>query len=364
MNIIAPLNNNNKVDWWIIMVNKNKKYLYCDNSNKKFKEYNNINNSALMNTTAQINQNTNYIIYNDSHNFKKTYDRSKGHMKGIICYNDRGGFVIQHSLPNWPILLSDLSRIKKISNHQYFFCFSLSYENINKYGKFLLDLNPNIYLYNFNTVNNIYHKLVYQNNSITNNFFKNKIFLDNNEFLTIKTRDNKTLTLISKKNQTQDIYDYLKYLYQTNIYIYANWYTDFINSIKDINIITNHNINSKDGNIYGFKNFKFNDYTFKNEYTCKQYKDSFECQNDHMKIAGFKNNILFSDLNHHQFFRRGGAVIMEDDEVSKQFKNYSYNKIKLSDNQYYVRSKRMVNPRYIILIILIIILTFCYFYSF
>jgi hypothetical protein len=230
--------------------------------NKKFKEYNHINNSALMNTTAQINQNTNYIIYNDSYNFKKTNDRSKGHMKGIICYNDRGGFVIQHSLPNWPILLFDLSNIKNIANHQYFFCFSLSYENINKFGKFLLDLNPNIYLYNFNTVNNIYHKLVYQNNSITNKFFKNKIFLDDNEFSTIKTRNNKTLTLISKKNQTQDIYDYLKYLYQTNIY--ANWYSDnALGSISEHQIITNQNINSKNGNIYGFKNFKFNNFIFK-----------------------------------------------------------------------------------------------------
>ena len=117
-------------------------------------------------------------------------------------------------------------------------------------------------MYNFNTVNNIYHKLVYQNNSITNKFFKNKIFLDDNEFSTIKTRNNKTLTLISKKNQTQDIYDYLKYLYQTNIY--ANWYSDnALGSISEHQIITNQNINSKNGNIYGFKNFKFNNFIFK-----------------------------------------------------------------------------------------------------
>lgn len=177
-------------------------YKYLKNNN--FIKDTNINN-WLINLFKGKNF-KNWIVYNDQTTDLGINDDTKGHCKGILCWNNKTiGFLI-HSVPNFPSFF-DGNTISEINESGLLYGQNFTYLEFD----FKLDLLINIYS-NINYMNpNIYM----YNNSLTNfNLYK---YDKDSDILNINLFD--SIFYISKSHQNKiDIYeDYICKKFNVNL---------------------------------------------------------------------------------------------------------------------------------------------------
>lgn len=79
-----------------------------------------------------------YILYNDQPPNAKSRS-SKGHNKGVILANKKGGLWLIHSVPHFPQFGSSYSYPETGTIFgQSFLCISMDLTNLNKVGMYLL----------------------------------------------------------------------------------------------------------------------------------------------------------------------------------------------------------------------------------
>ncbi|KAL4468534.1 hypothetical protein ABPG74_005037 [Tetrahymena malaccensis] len=153
----------NQVDWFITLkLNNGDDFAYCDSmSCDKIKltgfKINDVQNSPILKTLKQIKQNPNndklgYLLWNDQppNNMKATV--SNAHAKGFISLGQKSGFILIHSVPEFPAFADDnlneiLLKIDESQQKfgQHFLCTSTSLENLEKLACGYNIDNPKVY---------------------------------------------------------------------------------------------------------------------------------------------------------------------------------------------------------------------------
>jgi deoxyribonuclease-2 len=150
-----------EVDWFIIyLIPKNSsnnefKYVYIDNIEKEFKDYNVDENFPPTYLTYNLNKdNSNYITWNDdakNGNENVIYNESVAHSKGVLSFGERRGFYLIHSLPRFPFHNNEIILNELPSNAgffgQTFFCMSVNLGTVMKILDSLFLIEPQILLH-------------------------------------------------------------------------------------------------------------------------------------------------------------------------------------------------------------------------
>ncbi|CAH1113574.1 unnamed protein product [Psylliodes chrysocephalus] len=150
---------NQTVDWFLVykipqidhtdeLISNGLGYVYMTSKNKYWKSSTipiNSTNSILANTLSDLAKNsTSYILYNDSPP-SGANNTKKGHTKGVVAFNGRGGYWMTHSLPYFPTYESyKFPKIGAKYGHM-FLCFSMNLPYLNEVGRQLYYNQPNIY---------------------------------------------------------------------------------------------------------------------------------------------------------------------------------------------------------------------------
>ncbi|EAR90593.2 deoxyribonuclease II family protein (macronuclear) [Tetrahymena thermophila SB210] len=156
--------NGAQVDWFITLkLNNGDDYAYCDSKScdkiqlSGFK-INDAKNSPILRTLQQIKQNLNndkqgYLLWNDQPPNNMTATSSNAHAKGFISLGQKSGFILIHSVPEFPAF-ADSSSLKEILLNieesqqkygQHFLCTSTSLENLEKLACGYNIDNPKVY---------------------------------------------------------------------------------------------------------------------------------------------------------------------------------------------------------------------------
>lgn len=116
--------------------------------------------SLAMTMTQLWNTNTQYIIYNDENPEDPSYNFTKGHTKSIWAFDNttETGFVIQHSIPNFPLSPSQSPSYKGLPSSawtygQSVFCISVTVSQLEKIASLTPLMIPNIYDYRLDIQN-------------------------------------------------------------------------------------------------------------------------------------------------------------------------------------------------------------------
>jgi hypothetical protein len=165
--------NGNPVDWWVIIKypheldNKSKTnckcyecegtpkpgsgngacYFYADSNNQELTWYgegNCINtcNNAMSRTIAQANSNNKFGTWNDQPEIGNNCGAPHAHSKGMVCYDQNGGFVLNTTTPHFPIDSTSTGNSPagcqdddNLKAAQQFFCMSFSMSELKKWGQ-------------------------------------------------------------------------------------------------------------------------------------------------------------------------------------------------------------------------------------
>lgn len=158
--------NGQPVDWWIALklpelsdstfspAQAGYAYVYMDKNHPSFKMGStglNVNlNGAVGGTLSQIynadKATTGYLMYNDEDPSGSTHS-SYGHTKGDVCFDDKSGFWLVHSVPRWPIY-SDQNYGFPDNEKRYgqsFLCMTYATDSFNTIGDAFLLNKPYVY---------------------------------------------------------------------------------------------------------------------------------------------------------------------------------------------------------------------------
>ncbi|PRP85270.1 hypothetical protein PROFUN_07040 [Planoprotostelium fungivorum] len=162
--VVRCLNNEGKgVDWWVILkypilsqggdVGSGFAYTYADAKSPSFK-YSSLrldSDGAIPNTLNQVYNNSGsdsigYLMYNDESPDGSQHE-SFAHMKGVMGFDSKVGFLLSHSVPRWPPASSDSYNYPdgQAVYGQSFLCLSLSTPNLDLVGGQLLIDKPHLY---------------------------------------------------------------------------------------------------------------------------------------------------------------------------------------------------------------------------
>ncbi|KAL4496083.1 hypothetical protein ABPG72_015505 [Tetrahymena utriculariae] len=151
-----------QVDWFITLkLNNGDDYAYCDSINcdkiqlSGFK-INDATNSPILKTLQQIKNPNNdmqgYLLWNDQPPNKLKATATNAHAKGFIGLGQKSGFLLIHSVPQFPAFTDDnlseiLLNIDKSQQKfgQHFLCTSTSLENLEKLACGYNIDNPKVY---------------------------------------------------------------------------------------------------------------------------------------------------------------------------------------------------------------------------
>lgn len=156
--------NGNDVDWFYgyklpILENDQRQgasqgtaFLYADSSSSGWKlssEGIDSPRSAVGLTIKQlfkISKGEFYALYNDEHPNNKT-DSSRGHMKGVLLFNDFNGIWMIHSVPKFPSRASGTYTYPESGkrNGQSFLCITFPTTHLDEIGKQLVFGQPSVY---------------------------------------------------------------------------------------------------------------------------------------------------------------------------------------------------------------------------
>lgn len=156
--------NNENIDWFIIyklpqdrnnseeIIKEGYGYRYMDsNENEDWKNgtvFLNETKHALSYTIEQIYNDSKlekaHVLYNDETPNSHTSFRH-GHTKGVVNFDEEGGYWLVHSLPKFPSNTSYSYPQNGRMFGQTFLCISLNYSELNKIGKQLFYTFPQIY---------------------------------------------------------------------------------------------------------------------------------------------------------------------------------------------------------------------------
>eukprot|EP01025_Chloroclados_australasicus_P054277 TRINITY_DN6429_c0_g1_i10.p1 TRINITY_DN6429_c0_g1~~TRINITY_DN6429_c0_g1_i10.p1 ORF type:complete len:377 (-),score=22.29 TRINITY_DN6429_c0_g1_i10:390-1520(-) len=147
------------VDYWVALkFPESYQFVYTDSSqitqNPKFEfqsstDLRNENNVVDYQLQQIKNNNYNFIAYNDEDpngGIHSTY----GHSKGVLAFNQKGGFWLQHSVPKFPDLELKFSYPEpEVRYGQHFFCLSLDKNSVNFVAEALRLAKVYVYDYQF-----------------------------------------------------------------------------------------------------------------------------------------------------------------------------------------------------------------------
>jgi len=225
---------------------------------------------------------THYIVYNDQTDLLQyKHHHTKGHTKGILCYNKTSISWLVHSVPNFPAFFNgkDISEILE-SEKKYGQSFCHVLFPIEKLNDVLINLNnmdPNIYI----STDEIKKLSLKQHKDCFS-----QVFLEDN------------ISHITKSPIVKyDIYEQICFLIKDSLFV-ETW-------------IRGHEV-TETNNVTHTKKIKI-----KNGF--------YERHSDHSKWAVAKNKpyIFIGDLNRmtSQFERGGGGILIKDEKLHKYFKS-------------------------------------------
>lgn len=106
---------------------------------------------AMPYTLSQIwGEGIQYLIYNDENPIQVNYSFTVGHAKSVWAFSDDGGFVLQHSIPNFPFGPSIVSTYIGLPDSsweygQYLTCLSVNITQIAEMAEIAILIAPDIY---------------------------------------------------------------------------------------------------------------------------------------------------------------------------------------------------------------------------
>ena len=121
-------------------------YFYADSRNTELtwndsKHCLNTCDNAMSNTIAQAVDGAKFGIWNDQPEIGSMCDHPSAHSKGMVCYNDDGGFVLNVTTPHFPVNISNpgdspagCQDDNNLKAAQQFFCMSFDMDNLKKWG--------------------------------------------------------------------------------------------------------------------------------------------------------------------------------------------------------------------------------------
>nr|UOI85653.1 deoxyribonuclease 2-2 [Dugesia japonica] len=325
-NLSCKDENNNDVDWFIgLKFPNNTSFVYLSPKIKSWKlSEKNLSSEANMigltikQTFNSIQSNSFYAYYNDEPAKKFNNFFERGHLKGVISFDNANGFWLVHSVPVFPTFETYEYHQREVKYGQSFFCVSLSSENLEPIILQLLMMQSTVYdkyvpvgFPSDKRIQDLLHDFV---NNI--NTYKTEI----EKSIQLTTHSGLTLQHFGKSHAfNKDLYDgFVAPALKTSILV-ESW-------------IRGHKINSSCES--SFKVYNVHKVTL--------FQKVFSETDDHSKWVVSKNvnapYVCVGDINRmtSQFKRGGGTLCVYSPDIWAQFSKivYSYENCTRMENYF------------------------------
>lgn len=302
------------VDYFFLFLMKKQynKFVYMDDTMKKTTTYDKTSAtfSPLQMALELNNKKTNFIVWNDEKLIETDPAFSTiSHSKGMISYNENGGYLLIHSLPKFPAANTNKEFLDEFSTNegkfaQTFICLSLDHSNLNKVLTQLKSVKPGIQVYNME------HDFNTENDSILKELLNTRKRIKEDAILnsSILTLNKKKFDFFSKPKPVNTLpWDSAIPLYYKEDFYVGTWTRP---ALLD-------NICDGDYKIFNILNYEIDGMKYSNN-------------EDHSKWAYSSKVFCVGDLNRteSQLTRSGNVLCLEDSKIAKIVGKYNvdYNK--------------------------------------
>ena len=251
---------------------------------------------ATIRTLAEEEIRSNVAFWNDQH--KNGTSSGRAHAKGGLAYTDEGGYILDHSLPKFP-LTDDNNQLKEgyalnLGTYaQHFYCIGIDKEEVENYAKMVAVARPFV-LYASSKVDKVNTKPNDEISQILSNKFK-RVTKDDSAATDVAYK-NGLITVFAKSVKSRELpWDKaIANKYDKNFFIFTWLRNEEIPSICE-----------GEKQVVNVKTVQFEGLNYK-------------VTNNHAKwqVSDDGSTICFGDLNHETSqFKRGGLILCTENET-------------------------------------------------